>query len=109
MNKKLEEVIEFNHKGVNIYVSLNYEEGTVSFMDKMGNGNFDRKNWYFTDRTIDYLGGWYIIFEAMQKATEFADKELRTQAKLRESEKEQKMFDLMVSLSDIESRAKPTN
>ena len=88
----LGEVMAFDHKGVVIYINLDYERGLVSFVEKDGKP----KKWLFTDRTEAYLGGWYLILEAMQEATKYSDTRLKEQAKAREEVKEKEMVDLMI-------------
>ena len=70
--QQLNETIDFTHKGIIITMRLDYEVGTVSFV----NPNGSDKNWKFIDRTKEYLGGWYLIFEAMQEAVKYADERL---------------------------------
>lgn len=94
---QLEETISYEHRGVIIYLHLDYENEKVSLVEKNGTP----KKWEFTKRTREYLGGWWVILEAMQKATEYGDQRLRDQAEARKKIKTDKQFKLMVALSDI--------
>lgn len=93
---QLKETISFEHKGINIYIHLDYERGLASFVEKDGRN----KQWLFAERTRDYLGGWYRILEAMQEATKYADTRLKEQAEARANIKEKEMFNMMVALSE---------
>lgn len=95
----LAERIAYDHKGITIYIDLDYERGVASFTEKDGRA----KNYKFAQRTRKYLGGWYLILEALQEATRYADTRLEEQAKAREQVKEKKMVDLMVALADIKN------
>lgn len=96
---KMQETLELNYNGVLVYLRLDYEAGTASFVEKSGNPNKFR----FTDRTVEYLGGWVEVFRALEKATILADKLLREQQELRETTKTQKTIDLMIAISDLKS------
>lgn len=97
---KLSEEILLNHNGVKLRLHLNYESGKASFVKANGQG----EQFLFKDRTVDYLGGWIEIFRALEKATFLADKKLREQSNLRESAKEEEFINLMIAVSDIDSK-----
>ena len=92
---QLQETITFNHKGIEIYLNLDYEKETVSFIEKNG----QPKKWLFTDRGEEYLGGWYLILEAMQEATKYADTRLKDQAKARQDRKVDKITNIAIALN----------
>ena len=89
--QQLQETISFEHKGVFIYLHLDYSEGSVSIVDKAGNDQEFR----FTNRTVDYLGGWVLVFEALTEATKYADIRLREQAEAKEEIENQKVLNRM--------------
>lgn len=93
----LNETITYTHRGVTIYMHLDYEAGTVSLVEKDGS----EKRWNFTGRTKEYLGGWWLVLEAMQEAVKYADTRLREQEAARENAKTKEMVDLMVALHDV--------
>lgn len=97
MNLIQQERIQFSHKGVNIYIDLDYNNGTVSFVNKEG----DNKNFTFRKRTRNYLGGWWIILDALQRATEFADLKLKEQEELRKDIKNEELINLMIGISEL--------
>jgi len=101
---QLNETISANFKGVVVYMYLDYEAGTVSFVDEQGKP----KEWLFIKRTEDYLGGWVRILGAMQDATKYANTRLREQREARENIKEEKIIDLAMSLYDIAENQTPT-
>lgn len=75
---KKSETILFNADGVKLCVRIDYDEGTVSFIGGTNNKyNKDYQKFIFADRTIDYLGGWVKVFEALKEITLIADARLR--------------------------------
>lgn len=100
MNLVTKETVLFNYKGVSIYIELNYETGKVSFTEKDGRA----KNYKFAECTRNYLGGWWLILEALQEATKFADSKLSEQEEIREKIKTQKVIDMAIALSDVKSK-----
>lgn len=72
----------YSHKGVNVCVELDFVKKTVSLVEKDGK----RKNWFFTDRTPEYMNGWLLILQAMEYAVSEAKKEMD---KVTEEEHEQ--------------------
>lgn len=91
------ELIQFTHRGVKINIKLDYERKTVSFIDNEGKPNL----WCFVDRTRQYMGGWHIIMEALQEATKFADKRLKEQEDVRAKKAEDKVFNILTTLSEL--------
>lgn len=102
MNLVNKESIVFDYKGIKIPMELDYIKGEVSFTEPNG----QPKNWKFRQRGRNYLGGWYLIFQALQEATKFADERLAEQQEIREKLKEEKMINLMIALSDMDKGAK---
>lgn len=98
MNLLISERVRFVHRGINVDMALDYDKGTVSFVEKDG----QVKKYFFNERTVDYLGGWYIIFDALQKATAFADMKLRQQATLRENAEVEKIANVLMSLQEVD-------
>lgn len=98
---QLQERITFNHKGIDVYLNIDYEKETVSFIEKNG----QPKKWLFTDRGEEYLGGWYLILEAMQEATKYADTRLKDQAKARQDRKVEKITNIAIALSEARSES----
>lgn len=91
-----------NVDGVVFHIKLDYKRKTVSFLDSQGNKN----KFQFTDRTREYLGGWVKIFRALEKATIWADEKLDAEEKRVEGVKEKKFVDLMIAVSDLDSKKK---
>lgn len=96
----LAERIAYDHKGVTIYMDLDYEKGEVSMVEKNG----QPKKYNFSHRTRNYLGGWYLILEALQEATKYADVRLAEQAEAREKIKQKKVIDMAIALSDLKGK-----
>ena len=93
---------KLNIDGVVLNVKLDYKKKQVSFLDDIGNKN----KFQFTDRGREYLGGWVKIFRALEKATIWADEKLEAEAERADKVKEKKFIDLMIAVSDIESKKK---
>lgn len=102
MNLLIKETILFQHKGIGVTIDLNYKEGTVSFTEQ----DTKPKSYKFQHRTRNYLGGWYLILEALQEATKFADTKLKEQEELRDKIKTQKVIDMAIALSDLNKKEK---
>ena len=98
MNLVNKESIVFEHRGIKIPMELDYLKGEVSFTEPNG----QPKNWKFRQRTRNYLGGWYLIFQALQEATKFADQKLAEQEEIRKKIKDQEAIDLVIALSDLD-------
>ena len=96
--QQLDETIAYEHKGVVVYLHLNYQIGVVSIIEKDGGD----KNFIFKGRTKEYLGGWVLVFEALTEATKYADTRLKEQAAARESLKTSKLIDMMIAIEDKE-------
>lgn len=69
----LKEQYIYQHKGVSIGVEIDYQQETISLIEKDGK----RKQWIFANRTLEYMNGWQNIYTAMQKATTHATKRLQ--------------------------------
>lgn len=98
------EIIEFEHKGVRVDIELNYETSRATFVEFDDLADFWKpKRYLFAARGVEYLGGWVLIFEALQEATKLADEKLREQEAIRDKEATDKAIDLMVALSEDKS------
>jgi hypothetical protein len=77
--KKHLEVKTIEHKGINVAVSIDYDEGTASLVEILhANGNVQTppKKWVFANRTLDYVNSWLTIIEAMSIAVKECKKDL---------------------------------
>lgn len=85
----------YTHNGISVAVDIDLIAKTVSLVDKQGDNSFAHKNWYFTDRTIEYMNGWLAILDAMKHAITEAKKVLQAA-----NERDEKEFaELLISLS----------
>lgn len=84
------EVIKYEHKGISVYVEIDYLKGHISLVDH--SRAFQGKEWKFTERSIEYMQGWKNILEAMKMAVEFAETKLR----MRQEEKQGEIEELLV-------------
>lgn len=71
--KTLYERTTFEHNGISLKVAIDYEKGSVSFLDH----DNKPKRFLFADRGREHLGGWVKILEAMIEATKWADEKLK--------------------------------
>lgn len=79
------EVIKHEHKGIAVYVKIDYLKGHISLVDN--NRAWQGKEWKFTERGLEYMQGWKNILEAMKMAVEYAEARLR----MRHDEKQEKL------------------
>lgn len=90
------ETLKVSAQGVVLRVHLDYQRGIVSFVNDQGKP----EDFKFAERTVDYLGGWVKIFNAMKEITVFADKLLREQAELRDEAKTEKFINLFTAIKE---------
>lgn len=81
--KTTQEQVVFEHKGIKINLSINYEDNDVSMIESTG----EKKRWVFTDRGREYMQGWLDILEAMAEATKYAKAKLDEYYKNAEKER----------------------
>lgn len=91
----------YNYKGVNVLVKLDFIESTVSLVERDENkeSGFKPKEWFFSDRGIEYLNGWRLILKAMDYAVEQAKKEMEV-AKQKELDK---LLNIYVELDKVKA------
>lgn len=116
MKKKTTEKVLFNvpvreiyiHKyvgkiqAVDITVFIDYALGTISLIEKTGQG-YDiskPKQWIFTGRTISYMEGWLDILDAMKDAVKTAKDRLDVYQKERALEQAMMQEQLNKALKD---------
>lgn len=75
--KKHLEILTVEWKGVKVTLKIDYDNGTVSFVERgggYGGGDFVKKQYIFANRGLEYMNGWLNIIDAMRHATEEAKK-----------------------------------
>lgn len=72
------EVKTIEHKGIKITIMIDYDNGLVSLVEKQPfHGSvFQKKQYIFANRGLEYMNGWLNIIEAMQVAIKECKKEL---------------------------------
>ncbi len=72
------EVKTIEHKGIKVTVMIDYDKGEVSFVEKQSynSSGFQKKQWIFANRGLEYMKGWLDIIEAMQFAVKECQKAL---------------------------------
>lgn len=93
------EVIKYEHKGIEIYVKIDYLKGHISLVDHTR--AWQGKEWKFTERSIEYMQGWKNILEAMKMAVEFAEAKLR----MRQDKAEEELNNLMIDILSSDKKA----
>lgn len=87
--KYIHEVIEYEHKGVKVYVKINHIKKEVSLVDITDNrfGGVEDKRWFFTGRGLEYMKSWQNILDAMKyavsEATKILEKDLAENSKFK--------------------------
>lgn len=87
MNQKHIEVKTISHKNIDVMVSINYDVGTISLVNK--GMNFPPKSWVFAGRTVEYMPAWKNILKAMLFAVEVAEKDLQKDIEEKAKQKEE--------------------
>ena len=83
----------YRHKGVNIIVDIDLENGTISLVESKTTG-YKPKNWTFAGRTIEYMDGWLTILDAMKNAISMARLEIDKAAQVKLDEFINSYFEL---------------
>lgn len=91
------------YKRVNVIVKIDFLEKKLSLVEKDENSEsgFKPKDWFFADRTTEYLNGWRLILQAIDYAIVEAKKEL-VEAKARDDEKFLEVFVELNKIKDSE-------
>ncbi len=74
---KVKETYAFEHKGITIYVRINYRTNSITLVEPTASNNeedFKAKQWSFRNRGVEYMAGWRNILGAMIEATKDAEK-----------------------------------
>lgn len=93
------EVIKYEHKGIAVYVEIDYLKGHISLVDHTR--AWQGKEWKFSTRGIEYMQGWKNILEAMKMAVEFAEAKLR----MRQDKAEEELNNLMIDILSSDKKA----
>lgn len=75
------EVVEYEHIGVRVMVTIDYDREIISLTERVDVSSdkrqYDPKEWVFAKRSLEYMQGWQNILDAMKYAIECAEVELR--------------------------------
>lgn len=66
---------QYEVRGVKFIVEINRLKKTVSFVE-YDNGDFEQKEWVFSNRELKYMNGWLLILKGMMEVVEELKKEL---------------------------------
>ncbi len=86
----------YEYKGIKVAVDIDLEKKQISLVEK-NNGQWQKKKWRFTERSLEYMNGWKLILQAMEYAITEASKELE----LAEKRDEEKFMELIIGLHDV--------
>jgi hypothetical protein len=88
-NKPLAENYVHVYQGVRIAVHINYIEGIITLIDEnpKNPSAVQGKQWIFRNRSLDYMGGWLEIMDAMKSAVSEAADKLKAYQDQEEAEK----------------------
>lgn len=102
IQKDLLVVRKYTHRGIIVFVEIDFQAETISLVDNSQNGlsMWSAKKYRFNERTVDFAKTWLRIFEAMSKATQAAIIEL-------EASKEDKLANTAKAISEIGKANKP--
>lgn len=92
----------YTYSGISVAVNIDLIAKTVSLVEKNGNDSFRQKNWYFTDRGLEYMNGWLLILDAMKHAITEASKVLKEV----EDRDQERFVKLLTSLNDTAVKLK---
>lgn len=97
---KYKETYLFQHKGVKIWVKIDYINNKISLVEPFGSSTekFQQKKWLFHERGIEYMFGWIDILEAMQEAIKHAKYRYEMQEALRSEKAEAILVNGMLEL-----------
>ena len=97
---KFKETYLFQHKGIKIWVKIDYINNKISLVEpfSLKNGTFKVKNWDFSGRGVEYMFGWIEILEAMQEAIKDAKYRYEMQEALRTKHEEAILVNGMLEL-----------
>lgn len=84
------ELVEYTHKGVSVFVKIDYDGGIVTLAEAQKNSLptvYTAKQWVFAGRGLEYMAGWQNIFDAMKHAVKEATRELRIHEEAKDKER----------------------
>lgn len=89
-NKPLAENYIHIYEGVRVAVHINYPEGIITLIDEnpKNPSAVQGKQWIFRNRSLDYMGGWLQILDAMKSAVSEAADKLKAYQEQEDAEKE---------------------
>ena len=74
------EIRTYFHVGIGVTVKIDYDGGQISLVEAEKGSmpiKYSGKQWVFTNRGLEYVGGWLDILEAMKNAIKEAEISLK--------------------------------
>ena len=95
--RKIKDTYEFIYKGISVYVKVDYLNNLISLVEpwKLEQGKFQKKNWIFADRGVEYMQDWLNILEAMAWAIEDAKEKYEANLAEESKFKEDKIVEVL--------------
>jgi hypothetical protein len=89
---KIKETYEFIHKGISIFVRIDYLHNKIDILEcDTLQTQFKKKEFVFVGRGVEYMQDWRNILEAISEATKDAQKKYEVNLALESSFKTKKI------------------
>lgn len=109
-NQKLKETICFTHKGINVYVRIDYLNNKISLVEKFQHDSQDNKyrekKWLFAGRGVEFIASWLEILEAMNLAMQDAKERYECELAKQSAFQEQKDIELLLMVEEDMKKTK---
>lgn len=76
MENKVKETFSYTHKGIKIWVKIDYVNNRIDIVEPINEyiGQFKKKDFIFIGRGVEYMNGWLLILQAVGEAIKVAKK-----------------------------------
>lgn len=85
---------EYVKNNISVFVHIDFEHGHISLVEKSNQG-YQRKQWLFAERQLEYMNGWLNILDAMQYAITCARDDLKAYQEAKKEAETKKMASVM--------------
>ncbi len=103
MYQKFKETYSFNHKGIIIWVKIDYRNNRIDIVEPKDRdcGQFRKKEFIFVGRGVEYMNGWVDILEAVSEAVKDAKKRYEKELAETSKFKEKKLIGLLMKKQNV--------
>lgn len=95
---KLKEIICYEENNVRVLLEVDYAYNKISLIEHTGNGIFNKKNYLFAGRGVEYMNGWVNVLQVMQNAIKQAKKMYEQELAAESRFKEKKEINIVMAL-----------